>query len=225
MFPSDAEIMQFFSQYAYSPSLIYTAVIVMMVLSSFGLPLPEEVTILALGIIVYMGQNPLKYPPPAGMEGQALNLYTAMTVCFLAIFLSDMLVYYLGKYFGDRPWLHKMFKKFLGENSLQKCKTMIHEHRYIVPAIFRFTPGVRFPGHLSCGMLGISPLVFILADGTAALLSVPTQIYFFATYGEVILSTIKEIKQYLLIGGGVCLVFYLLYKYRHKFSGKKDQSA
>lgn len=220
MFPSDAEIMQFFSQYAYSPSLIYSTVVVMMILSSFGLPLPEEVTILALGLIVYMGQNTLQYPPPPGLEGQSLNLYTAMSVCFFAIFLSDLLVYYLGKYFGNKPWLHRIFKKFLGENSLQKCKSMIHDHRYLVPAIFRFTPGVRFPGHLSCGMLGISPLVFILADGLAALVSVPTQIYFFATYGEVILSTIKEVKQYLLIGVSVLLVFYLLYKYRYKVFGK-----
>ncbi len=61
MFPSDTEIMQFFSQYAYSPGLIYTTIVLMMLLSSFGLPLPEEVTILALGLIVYMGQNPKIY--------------------------------------------------------------------------------------------------------------------------------------------------------------------
>jgi membrane protein DedA with SNARE-associated domain len=102
---------------------------------------------------------------------------------------------------------------------------MIHEHRYIVPAIFRFTPGVRFPGHLSCGMMGISPFVFLLTDGLAALISVPTQIYLFATYGEVILSTIREIKMYLLIAGVLSLIIYLLFKYKDKILGKKNLSA
>lgn len=225
MFPSDIEIMQFFAQYAYSPLFIYTVVCIIMFMSSFGLPLPEEVTILALGLIVYMGQNPSLYPPPAGSEGNALNLTTAMIVCFLAILVSDFVVYYIGRKFGDSPWLKKTFKKYLGEESLEKSKKMIHEHRYIVPAIFRFTPGVRFPGHLSCGMMGITPAVFLLTDGLAALLSVPTQIYLFATYGEVILSTIREVKMYLLIGGVIALIIYLLIKYKDKILGKKNLSA
>ena len=222
MFPSDAHIMQFFAQYAHSPMLIYSIVAAMMFLSSFGLPLPEEVTILALGLMVHMGKHPDQYPPPPGVTVQPLHVFTAMAVCFFSIMISDYIVFFIGKKFGASPLIHKLFRRFLGENSLERSRTMIHKHRFIVPAIFRFTPGIRFPGHLSCGMMGISSWTFLLADGMAALLSVPTQVYIFAKYGEVILSTIKQVKHYALIIIAIALTFYLLYKLKQKFFGKKE---
>lgn len=224
MFPSDAAIMTFFAQYAHSPALIYSIVASMMLLASFGLPLPEEVTIVALGLMVHMGKYPDQYPPPPGIEVQPLNLYTAMTVCFLSIMISDFLVYWIGKKFGASPIVHKLFRKFLGEHSLEKSRTMIHKHRFLVPAIFRFTPGVRFPGHLSCGMMGISVWTFLAVDGLAALISVPTQVYLFATYGEVILSTIKEVKHYALLIALFVFTLYLAVKLKQKIFGKKDPS-
>lgn len=222
MFPSDTAIMTFFAQYAHSPLLIYCIVATMMFLSSFGLPLPEEVTIVALGLMVHMGKYPDQYPPPPGVTVQPLNLYTAMAVCFFAIMVSDSIVYWVGRKFGASPLVHKLFRKFLGEHSLEKSRTMIHKHRFLVPAIFRFTPGVRFPGHLSCGMMGISIWTFLAADGLAALISVPTQVYLFATYGEVILSTIKQIKHYALIIALVAIAAYLVVKLKQKVFGKKD---
>ena len=221
MFPSDTTIMQFFAQFAHSPALIYTIVASMMFLSSFGLPLPEEVTIVALGLMVHMGKYPDQYPPPSGIIVSPLNLYTAMAVCFFSIIISDFIVYTIGRKFGASSIVHKLFRRFLGEHSLEKARTMIHKHRFIVPAIFRFTPGIRFPGHLSCGMMGISAWIFLLADGLAALLSVPTQVYLFARYGEVILSTIKEVKHYGLIIAGVLLSLYLALKLKQKVFGKK----
>lgn len=225
MFPSDTVIMQFFAQYAHSPALIYTIVATMMFLASFGLPLPEEVTIVALGLMVHMGKFPDQYPPPVGVVFQPLNLYTAMAVCFFSIMISDFIVYYIGKKFGASPTIHKLFRRFLGENSLERSRTMIHKHRFLVPAIFRFTPGVRFPGHLSCGMMGISPWIFLAADGLAALISVPTQVYLFATYGEVILSTIKQVKHYALIIALILLGLYLVYKLKQKIFGKKSPAT
>lgn len=222
MFPSDTAIMTFFAQYAHSPLLIYSIVATMMFLSSFGLPLPEEVTIVALGLMVHMGKYPDAYPPPPGIEVQPLNLYTAMAVCFFSIMISDTIVYWVGRKFGASPLVHKLFRKFLGEHSLEKSRTMIHKHRFLVPAIFRFTPGVRFPGHLSCGMMGISVWTFLAADGLAALVSVPTQVYLFATYGEVILSTIKQIKHYALIIALIAAALFLAVKLKQKIFGKKD---
>ena len=222
MFPSDTAIMTFFAQYAHSPLLIYSIVASMMLLASFGLPLPEEVTIVAVGLMVHMGKYPDQYPPPPGIEVQPLNLYTAMAVCFFSIILSDFIVYWIGRKFGASPIVHKLFRKFLGEHSLEKSRTMIHKHRFLVPAIFRFTPGVRFPGHLSCGMMGISAWTFLLADGLAALVSVPTQVYLFARYGEVILSTIKEVKHYALIIALIALALYIAVKLKQKIFGKED---
>lgn len=203
--------MNWFAQYAYEPWLIYGAVVFIMLLSSFGLPLPEEVTILALGLIVYMGRNPDLYPPPSN-ESMPVDLTWAMIICFLSVFLSDYLVFYLGRIFGKNERILKMIHKFITPEAFEKTKQMIQGHSFWVPALFRFTPGVRFPGHFSCGMLGIKPWRFILTDGLAALLSVPTQVFVFAYYGKTILSTIALVKQYILIIIVIAAIVFVIYK-------------
>ena len=65
----------------------------------------------------------------------------------------------------------------------------------------------------------------VLADGSAALISVPTQVYLFATYGEVILSTIKVVKHYVLIIALIALGLYLALKLKQKVFGKKEPAV
>ncbi len=55
---------QWISQYAYEPTMVYCAIFVMMMASGFGLPLPEEVYIVSVGILAYMGAHPDLFPPP-----------------------------------------------------------------------------------------------------------------------------------------------------------------
>jgi membrane protein DedA with SNARE-associated domain len=145
-----------------------------------------------------------------------------MIVCLFAVFFSDYLVFYLGKIFGKNKKVLSIIHRFVSEKSFNRTKLHIQKHSFWVPALFRFTPGIRFPGHFSCGMLGIKRTQFILTDGTAALFSVPTQIFVFAYYGETILSTIAIIKQYFL---GVIIVVLLVYigkKLYKKNKLKKD---
>lgn len=222
MFPTELELMSFVTQYAHSPATIYIAFFLMMFLSSFGLPVPEEVAILMMGLAVYIGNNPEAFPPEAHIVLAPLNLYTAMVFSMAAVMVSDSTVYFLGRKFGNSPLLHKIFRKYLGETSLERCRTMVHKYRYWVPAIFRFTPGLRFPGHLSCGMMGIKPATFLLSDGLVALLSVPTQVYLFATFGKEILSVIKTFQKYALIIIVTLLAVWLLYRLYKKFFGQKN---
>lgn len=222
MFPTELELMSFVTQYAHSPATIYISFFLMMFLSSFGLPIPEEVAILMLGLAVYIGNNPGLYPPESHIVIAPLNLYTAMIFSMAAVMVSDSTVYFLGRKFGNSPVLHKVFRKFLGESSLERCRSMVHKYRYWVPAIFRFTPGLRFPGHLSCGMMGIRPITFLLSDGIVALLSVPTQVYLFATFGQEILTVIKTFQKYALIIIVIAVMIWILYKLYKKFFGKKE---
>ena len=53
---------------------------------------------------------------------------------------------------------------------------------------------------------------FMLIDGLAAIISVPTQVYFVATYGEIILNKIAEFKLIVLAIFGGVLVMWLIRK-------------
>lgn len=205
---SEAGLINFFAPFAYQPAQVYMFVCCFMLAASFGLPIPEELTLISVGLVANMAQHPDIYPPPyPGAEG--VNTVTLCIVSFLAVFLSDFVVYMIGKVFGGRIIKTKFFQKQVAGAGFEKINSWFQKYGGWACGIFRFTPGLRFPGHLSCGLLGIPLWKFCAVDGLAALLSVPTQVYFVATYGRVVLAYLKEVKIYLLAAAGVALLIWL----------------
>lgn len=187
--------------------MVYSAVIFMMVISSFGFPVPEEVTLISVGIVCYMGRNPELFPPPEA-GAVAVNTYTAATMTFIAVVASDFLVYTLGKTLGAKVMRWSIMKR--QQKQLDKVKEWMAKYGIFAAALFRFTPGLRFPGHFSCGMMGLPPFKFLAVDSVAALISVPTQIFLISYYGKEIIENFKAIKVVigaaLVIGGIVYFV-------------------
>jgi membrane protein DedA with SNARE-associated domain len=213
-------IFQWMSQFAYQPVTVYFALVGMMLLSAVGLPLPEEVTLISVGILAFMGANPQHFPPPyAGAP--VVNVHTAAIIAFLAVFFSDFLIYTIGRIFGRKllyhPRVHKMFPPHL----MKRVEEWTHKYGTYACGIFRFTPGIRFPGHLACGMLHFPVWKFLVIDGLAALISVPTQIYLLAHYGEPILMKLRQFKLVVFAIIGLLLVYFLVKKIREKMMNKK----
>jgi membrane protein DedA with SNARE-associated domain len=208
---NEATLMAFFSQYAYEPMKVYGFIVCFMLAASFGLPIPEELTLVSAGLVAYMASHPDIYPPPtAGAVG--VDTLTLCIVSFFAVFCSDLVVYLIGKIFGGKIIKTKFFQKKVAGAGFNRINSWFQKYGGWACGIFRFTPGLRFPGHLSCGLLGIPLWKFCAIDGLAALLSVPTQVYIVATYGEVILVKLKEFKIILIGVLAVALVAWLIRK-------------
>ena len=206
---SEAGLVQFFGQYAYEPAYVYTFICCFMLAASFGLPIPEELTLISAGLVAYMARNPDQFPPPyPGAEG--VNTITLCIVSFLAVFGGDLVVYLIGKIFGGRIIKTKFFQKQVAGAGFDKINSWFQKYGGWACGIFRFTPGLRFPGHLSCGLLGIPLWKFCAVDGLAALVSAPTQVYFVATYGGEVLKHFKEFKIVLISILGVVLIAWLI---------------
>ena len=206
-------LLAWFAQYAYEPTIVYTAIVLLMVASSFGFPIPEEVTLVSAGIVGYMGTRPDLYTPP--VEGAAtVNVQVLALVCFFAVFLSDFLVYTLGRKLGTRFLDVKFMRRY--KPRMEKVARWAEQYGAFAAGIFRFTPGLRFPGHFSCGMLGLSPIKFVAVDGAAALISVPTQVLLVAYFGEEILIYFKQFKIVLLSLLAVALGVFLYRRYKKK---------
>jgi len=214
---SNADKLTCLAPYAYEPGWIYFFLVVMMLLSAVGLPLPEEVTLVSVGILAYMGANPDKYPPPYP-GAPFVHPTTAAIVAFLAVFMSDFLIYWIGRFFGPKVFEWRPVKKIISDEIRQKIESWTQKYGALACGLFRFTPGIRFPGHLACGMVKFSPWKFAFVDGLAALISVPTQILILAHYGESILGVLKKFKFVLL---GVLLVLACIYVYKKWKDSKK----
>lgn len=208
---TEASLFIFFSDFAYDPVRVYGLIVLFMVASSFGFPVPEELVLISAGLMAYMAKDTANFPPPyPGAEG--VDTYVLALVCFLSVFLSDLLVFFIGKYFGGKMLRSSFFKSRVKGPVFEKINQWFLKYGSLACGIFRFTLGLRFAGHMSCGLLGISPWKFGLIDGFAALISVPTQIIFVATYGNVVLENIKEFKLFALITLSFLLGVYMIKK-------------
>ena len=67
-------------------------------------------------------------------------------------------------------------------------------------------------------MMGVSAWRFLLVDGTAALLSVPTQVVLVSIYGKEIIETFRE---YTFAFVGVAIVAFIIYAYLTHVSPKR----
>lgn len=216
-------IFQWLSQYAYQPELVYFALIGMMFLSSVGLPLPEEVTLVSIGVLAFMGANPQHFPPPyAGAP--VVNMHTAALVASLSVFLSDFLIYTIGLRWGRRLLESRLMRKVISPEMMGRVETWTKKYGAYACGIFRFTPGIRFPGHLACGMMHFPAWKFALIDGIAVLISVPTQIYLLAIYGDPIIRRLHQFKIVLFSIIGILLVGFIAKKVKTYFLKEESQS-
>ena len=221
IFNSDAFI--WFSQFAYQPLYVYLGMYGMMLASAFGLPIPEEITLISVGFLAFMGSRPDLFPPPTP-DASVVNVHEAALLAFIAVVGSDTLIYGLGRTFGRKilryTWIQKMFPT----SSQTKVQRWTSSYGPLAVFIFRFTPGIRFPGHLFCGMMKYDLWKFLVIDGVAALISVPTQIYLIAFYGDHILSVLKQFKIVILSLLTFVVIVIVIRKWRERRLEKVRES-
>lgn len=191
----------------------------MMVASAVGLPVPEEVTLVSAGFLAFMGSRPDLFPPPY-VGAPVVNVHEAAFIAFIAVFGSDFLIYGIGRKWGRKILYHPRMRKLISEESILRVENWTKKYGNFAVFVFRFTPGVRFPGHLATGMLKFSAWKFALIDGTAALVSVPTQIYLLAHYGKEILVYFSRFKMVLFALLVVGLIVYLVRKFQNRNRGQ-----
>jgi membrane protein DedA with SNARE-associated domain len=216
---SEQDLLSWFTQYAYQPILIYLAIFLLMLASGFGLPAPEEFTLVSAGLVCYIASRPDLYPPP--YEGATpVNAYVTAGVAFFSVIFSDCLVFFLGRRFGGQFLRSRYTARFRAR--MDDVAKWTKKYGMWAAGAFRFTPGLRFPGHFACGMMGLSTAKFVLVDALAAGVSVPTQVLLVAFYGEHILVYFKQFKIVLAVILLAVGVYYLVRWLKRRSASKKS---
>lgn len=212
---SEEAIFTWLSQFAYQPYMVYAALIAMMFMSAFGLPIPEEVTLLSVGLIAYMGANPMLYPPPV-INAPVVHPLEAAVVATFAVFGADFLVYWIGRIYGRKLVHHPRMSRVFSPVLLKRAELFMRKYGMAATGLFRFTPGVRFPGHLLCGIMRMRAWKFALVDGLAVCISVPTQILLISHYGEAILGVIRQFKMAVFGVIGILIIVFVAHRLRER---------
>ena len=151
---------------AFDGLTIYSVCFGVLLACGFGLPVPEDITLLILGYLTYR-------PMPDGMPRPHVHIIASLVIALAGVLIGDSTMFWLGGRFGERLRGVKPFSYILGHGRLEQTEEFLKSHGPKVLFTARFTPGLRSVVFFSSGVLKIPFRTFLFYDGLAALLSVP----------------------------------------------------
>jgi membrane protein DedA with SNARE-associated domain len=165
----------------------YPAILAALLLGSLGLPIPEEVPIVAAGVLSH--------------EGLA-RWWLALPVCFLGVLSGDVVLYWTGRRWGERVLGWRAVAWVLTPPRAARLTAAYREHAMKTVAAARHVVGLRAAAFLTAGIARVPFWKFMLADAGAALVSVPLAFglaYFFTHQIGAILADVHRVERWLAL--------------------------
>jgi membrane protein DedA with SNARE-associated domain len=140
----------------------YVAMFTILVLCGMGLPLPEEVTLLASGLAVGWRQA---------------DFLLASLACVGGILVGDAAIFAMGRYFGRRFLRMGPMRWLLPPRRQARVKRLFARHGNKTVFFARFFVGIRIGIYAYAGQHGMKWSRFLFLDLLGALISGPTSIW------------------------------------------------
>jgi len=113
-----------FTQYGYA------AVFVVLVACGFGIPIPEDITLIAGGVISGLGHS---------------NAHIMVVVGMIGVLTGDGMMFLLGHFYGDRILKARFVKRLMPPQRYLQVQEKFDKHGSWVLFVARFLPGLRTP--------------------------------------------------------------------------------
>lgn len=183
----------------------YVAVFMALLLCGAGLPLPEDITLVAGGVI-------------AGLGYADVHIMAAVTM--VGVLLGDAGMFLLGHHFGVHMLQWKPISLLMPPRRYAKMQDKFARYGNRLMFFARFLPGMRTAVFITAGATHrVSFWRFLLLDGLAALVSVPFWVYlgyFGADRREWLGMWIQRGQNSLWLLGGVAIVVLLVLWWRRR---------
>jgi membrane protein DedA with SNARE-associated domain len=186
----------------------YFVITLVLILSGSGLPVPEEVPIIAAGLLA---------------AGGSLNPWAAFACCLFGALVGDAVMYWIGYHFGRGVLQdHPRWARWVTPEREDRIEAMFAKHGLKVFFVARFLVGLRSPVYLTAGILRVSFRRFFLIDLICATAVVGTFFgvtYTFGQNSDKILRLIRDAQVMLSICVAIalaCVAFYLWRRWKRK---------
>lgn len=178
----------------------YALVYAVLAGSGFGLPMNEELLLIAAAALTLRG---------------VMDPLPLIAVAWLGVLTADGLIFHWGRRFGPSLLRHRLLARSMPEKRLGAMQETMS--RYGPACIFfvRFMPGLRSPLYFAAGSLKMPYRHLFVFDGAAALIELPLLVYGVRYLGgrwEQIVDTVQRFQAVLV--PGVMLVLLGLWLYR-----------
>lgn len=141
----------------------YAAVFMALLLCGAGLPLPEDITLVAGGVISGLG---------------FANAQVMVAVTVAGVLAGDAAMFLLGRHFGTHILQWKPIAWLMPPHRYAKVQDQFARYGNRMMFFARFLPGMRTAIYIAAGATHrVSFWRFLLLDGAATLVSVPIWVY------------------------------------------------
>jgi len=158
-----------------------------LLLCGFGLPIPEDISLIAAGY--------LSYPDRQIFPGVQLSVHWAFAVCLFAVLAGDTIAFFFGRRYGRRVLASNLARRYFTPRRQLRVRAYFRKFGSKVVLVGRFTPGLRFTIFFTAGTLHVRPSVFFIYDFIAAAFSVPVLVYVAYFFGRQIDNVIKYARR------------------------------
>lgn len=153
-----------------------------LIIAGFGVPVPEDIMLVAAGVLVARGEA--TFPE-------------ALVACFCGVFIGDTSIFLLARRFGSRLLDKRPFRWVFTEQRKLRTLELFQRYGHVIVFIGRHMAGLRMPIFAMAGIHGVKLRTFWLFDGLGLLVSAPAMIgigYMFATHLHRIVHLLRRIE-------------------------------
>jgi membrane protein DedA with SNARE-associated domain len=185
----------------------YLTIVVLLILTGAGLPMPEEVPIMAAGVLSSSDNPEIR-----------LNVWIALICCVVGALAGDTLVYAAGRLLGHSFFRrHKWYAMLMHEDREKQMEDFIRRHGLKAFFAARFMIGVRAPIYMAAGVMRVPLARFLLVDGIAATVVVGIVFGLSYRYGEQIRWLVREFSiGVTILGVGAVITAVAIYFWRRR---------
>lgn len=190
----------------------YAGLFGILFVAGLGVPLPEDIPLLAAGWLAYRGHADLGLMMLTGLIG---------------VLVGDALIFNMGRRYGthivEHRWLRRIAKPWL----LERARGLYENHGMKILFAARFMPGLRSVLYLTAGVCRVPYWKFFVIDGCAALISVPAWVWVGYYFSQQIEKVVGGARLASKVVGGLLLVALIcwgIYEYYHNLR-KKNRAA
>jgi len=176
----------------------YLGIFAVLLLGSLGVPIPEEMAIIAAAVLSHAGM---------------VRWWLALPICLLGVLSGDMVLYWVGRHWGDQVLNWRLVRLVMSPVREQWLEAAYRRHALKTIVTARHLMGLRAAAFLTAGTARVPFWKFVAADAGAALVGVPLGFglaYFFTVQIKAVMVNVHRAERWLGLAGLLALAAMLV---------------
>jgi len=165
----------------------YAGVFLVLFVAGLGVPIPEELPVVASGVLAREG---------------LVRWWLALPVCLVGVLAGDASIYWIGRHWGERVLEWRPVRYMLSREREEALKAAYRRHGVKIVFTARHLMGFRAAAFLTAGISHIPFGKFMAVDAAAAMLGVPTGFglgFLFTDQLEGIVRDVRRLERWLVL--------------------------